>query len=209
MTPPIVPLIAFTPEGVSEDIDADLELLATDYLDLVYLDDNPEARPESVIEEIGREIGSGRARAFGVRNWKPERITEAQAHLARESLPAIAAVFTTALALAMPTAPLWPEYIPFDSELRRVVCSLNLAVFAHAGDVNIGHCLYRDNAPGGEYASRCWRRWDNPPNVELAGRVRRFAADKGAHASRSEHCLDAEPVLSDGRGGSTSVSAER
>src|SRR5262249_1001442 len=31
----------FTPEGLQQDIAQDLELLETEYLDLVYLDDNP------------------------------------------------------------------------------------------------------------------------------------------------------------------------
>src|SRR5258708_6264092 len=59
----------FTPEAVSEDVATDLELLGTPYLDLVYLDDNPRAPCEPVIEAIGRELTRGRLRAFGVRNW--------------------------------------------------------------------------------------------------------------------------------------------
>src|SRR4051812_24518067 len=40
----------FTAVAVSEDIDADLELLGTEYLDFVYLDDNPQAPFEPVVE---------------------------------------------------------------------------------------------------------------------------------------------------------------
>lgn len=44
----------FKPEAVSEDIEADLELLATSYLDLVYLDNNPQAPVEPVIDALWR-----------------------------------------------------------------------------------------------------------------------------------------------------------
>src|SRR3954471_803030 len=64
----------FTPEGVRDDVAKDLELLATEYLDLVYLDDNRLAPLESVVEVIGDEIKKGRVRALGVRNWTAERI---------------------------------------------------------------------------------------------------------------------------------------
>src|SRR5262249_9449430 len=52
----------FTSAAVNEDIANALSLLGTDYLDLVYLDDNPRAPFEPVIHAIGREIARGRVR---------------------------------------------------------------------------------------------------------------------------------------------------
>ncbi len=153
----------FTPQAVSDDVDTDLELLGTEYLDLVYLDDSPETPLEPVIEAIGREITRGRVRAFGVRNWTADRI---------KAVPGVAAIVTTELALASSTEPLWPEYVPFDVGIRRVVCDLGLAVFAHADDFNFGQCLYED----GDATAGMRRRWEHTENPGLVQRVRRFAA---------------------------------
>ena len=46
----------FNAHAVKEDIDTDLELLGTEYLDLIYLDDNPQAQLEPVMEAIGRRL---------------------------------------------------------------------------------------------------------------------------------------------------------
>jgi aryl-alcohol dehydrogenase-like predicted oxidoreductase len=169
----------FTPAAVNEDVASDLELLGTDYLDLVYLDDNPRQPFEPMIEAMGREMGSGRVRAFGVRNWTAERIRAAQAYALSISTPGIAAVVTTELALAAAARPLWPEYVPFDAALERVVRTLGLAVFAHAADFNLGQCLFADeDAPAG-WRPQWVQRWDDSANPSLVGRVRQFAAARG------------------------------
>src|SRR5437763_1862276 len=64
----------FAPEAAGEDTGADLELLRTDCLDLVYLDDNPESPLEPVFEALGHQIEKGRIRALGVRNFTPKRL---------------------------------------------------------------------------------------------------------------------------------------
>ncbi len=173
------PLDRFTPEAVGEDVDSDLELLGTEYLDLVYLDDRPQAPLEPVIEAIGREIRRGRVRAFGFRNWTAERIKAAHAHISREGLPGAAAIVTTELALASSTGPLWPEYVPFDAEHEQVVCALRLAVFAHADDVNLGQCLYEDGDAISRMRPHWIERWKHSANPDLVQRVRRFAASRG------------------------------
>src|SRR4030095_7073732 len=107
-------------------------------------DDSPPAPFEPVMEAISRQIERRRVRSFGVRNWEAKRLTAAQAYLSSTSLPQIAAILTTELALAAASAPLWPEYVSFDGDLRQVVDALHLPVFAHAADVNLGQCLYGD-----------------------------------------------------------------
>ena len=73
------PINRFTPEAVQQDIATDLQLIGTDFLDLVYLDDRPHLPFEPVIEAIGSEIASGRVRSFGVRNFTAERLRAAHA----------------------------------------------------------------------------------------------------------------------------------
>jgi len=170
----------FSPEAVADDIATDLELLGTNYLDLIYLDDRPQSPQEPVIQAIAREILRGRVRAWGVRNWTPERIHSAAACITREAWPEITAIITTELALPAATGPLWPEYVPFDAGLRQVVATLRLTVFAHAGDLNTGQCLYGDEDTTAR-ARRHWLdRWQHPANPAVVQRVRRFAATHGA-----------------------------
>jgi Aldo/keto reductase family len=94
-----------TPEAVVADITADLALLGTDYLDLVYVTNAPGRSCEPVIEAIASEISRGRVRAFGVRNWTPEKIQAAHAHLVSLGSPGVAAIVTTELALLTATCP--------------------------------------------------------------------------------------------------------
>jgi aryl-alcohol dehydrogenase-like predicted oxidoreductase len=166
----------FTAAAVAEDIDTDLELLGTDYLDFVYLDDNPRVSFQPVLEAIGSQIASGRVRSFGVRNWQAERLTEAHAYLSSTSLPQIAAIVTTELALASATAPLWPEYVPFEPELRQAVEAFHLPVFAHAADFTLGQCLYNGASATAAPRHHWLERWNHPANVSLIPRVQSFAA---------------------------------
>ena len=169
----------FTVSAVSEDIEADLELLGTEYLDLVYLDDRPQAPFEAIFEAIGRQIECGRVRGFGVRNWDARRLTSAHQYLSSRSLPQISAVLTTELALAGASAPLWPEYVCFDGQLEDAIRSLEVPVFAHAADVNLGQCLYGD-ADMAASLRQYWReRWDHSANAVLVQRVRAFAKAHG------------------------------
>jgi aryl-alcohol dehydrogenase-like predicted oxidoreductase len=189
------PIDRFTADAVSEDIAGDLELLGSDYVDLVYLDDRPSRPFAPVLDALAHALAAGRIRAIGVRNWRPQRIREANAYMAaiareREegrgkrgedavAAPTIAAVVTTELALPVATAPLWPEYLPFDHGMREVVTELGLAVFAHAGDLTSGQLVFGDADALAIMRPEWVRRWDHPANARIAARVREIAARWG------------------------------
>ena len=170
------PINRFTPEAVREDIAEDLDLIGTDYLDLVYLDDHPALPFEPVIAAIGSEIAGGRVRAMGVRNWSSERIRAASAYATGAAGFGISVLVTTELALPSATGSLWPEYLPFDAAMRRVVQEMRLAVFAHAGDVTLGQCLFGDADTTASMRPEWVRRWDSPINRTLVQQVRHIAA---------------------------------
>jgi aryl-alcohol dehydrogenase-like predicted oxidoreductase len=50
----------------------------------VYLDDNPQAPVEPVIEALAAERARGRSHAFGFRNWRAERIQAALSCMAKK-----------------------------------------------------------------------------------------------------------------------------
>jgi len=173
------PIDRFTAEAVAEDVAADLDLLGTHYLDLVYLDDTPDMPVEPVLEALGREAAIGRIRAVGVRNWAPERILAAIDHTTRAGVKGISMVVTTELSLATPTQPLWPEYLPFDQAMRETVRAQNLGVFAHVSDFNTGQCLFGNEVPVARARPEWVQRWSTSANRKLAKRVRVLAEARG------------------------------
>jgi len=166
------PIDRFTPEAVHEDITTDLELLETNYLDLVYLDDRPDVRFESVIDALGREIANGRVCALGVRNWTADRICAAHDYAAHVAGQGITALITTELSPFASTSPLWPEYVPFDSTISQAVRELELVVFAHAGDATLGQCLFGDEEPAARMRPEWVQRWQHPANADIVRHIR-------------------------------------
>ena len=174
------PINRFTPEAVHQDIATDLELIGTDFLDLVYLDDRPHLPFEPIIEAIGSEIALGRLRSFGVRNFMPDRLRAAHAFAMKTIGQGIGAVVTTEMSLFASNSPLWPEYVPFDTTLRQAIADLGLSVLTHAGDLTLGQCLFGDEDPLARFRSEWIERWQHPDNVDIAARIQAAAA---AHRS--------------------------
>ncbi len=173
------PIDRFTSHAVAEDVTKDLSLMGIDHLDLVCLGDNPASSFEPVFDALTREIQKGRIGAYGLSNWTPRRIEQAIAFAHRQNIPPPAAVFTTELALARASEPMWPEYPPFDGELEKLVERGGLTVFAHVGDVNLGQCLYGDEDSMARFRPNWVSRWQHPANSALTERVRTFAAQRG------------------------------
>jgi len=173
------PINSFTPRAVHDDITTDLDLIGTDFLDMVYLDDRPELAFEPVIEAIGREIASGRLRSFSVRNFTSERLRAAQMFALDTIGQGIAAVVTTELSLFVANYPLWSEYVPFDKKLRQEVAELGLGVLAHVGDFTAGQCAFGDEDPVARMRPEWIERWQHPANIDIATAIQEVAAERG------------------------------
>ena len=170
----------FTAFAVSDDISADLELLKTEYLDLVYLDDRPSAPFEAIVEAMGREksnaggyaaLESGTGARSGLRRPRNSCLREpwrrSQPWLQRSSR------------WRPHRLALWPEYVGFDGPRMETVGALQIPVFAHAADVNLGQCLYGDRDSTACLRRNWLERWDHPVNAVLVQRVRTFAKANG------------------------------
>lgn len=171
-----------TPEMLAEDITTDLNLLETDYLDLIYVAHVPEDLG-GFIDALATEMKRQRVRAFGVRNWPPKAIRSAHAKLLDRTGRGLAAVVTTELSLLKPSRPLWPEDIPL-STLVHHVHGLHLPVFAHADSFNQGFCLFDNETAAAK--TRWDERWDKHTNLALIKQVKEFGA---------KHALSPEEVL--------------
>jgi 1-deoxyxylulose-5-phosphate synthase len=172
-------IVRFTPEALHQDIATDLELLGTDYLDMVYLDDRPDLPFEPLIEALRSEIALGRVHSFGVRNFTPERLQSAHAFAIKEMGQGIAAVITTELSLLIPNHPLWSDYVPFDNPLRQTIVELGMIVLAHAGDLTLGQSLFGEEEPLARLRPEWVQRWQNPSNRNLVSRIQEITSSHG------------------------------
>src|SRR5262245_27031376 len=77
----------FTPEDMRIDLSESLERLQTDYIDLYLLHrDDESVSVGPLIDALKQELESGRIRAFGVSNWRVERIARANQYAAQHGL---------------------------------------------------------------------------------------------------------------------------
>jgi L-glyceraldehyde 3-phosphate reductase len=80
-------------QSASQELDASLERLGIDGVDLLYSDPPPaELELERVVAEVTDLIGAGRIRAWGIVNWTADRVLEAAELAAGMGVPAPCAV---------------------------------------------------------------------------------------------------------------------
>jgi aryl-alcohol dehydrogenase-like predicted oxidoreductase len=80
------------PLDIVHDLEQSLGHLHTDAVDLYWLHrDDPSQPVEQIVETLAAQIRAGKVRAWGVSNWRTERIAAAQRYAAKASLPVLAA----------------------------------------------------------------------------------------------------------------------
>jgi aryl-alcohol dehydrogenase-like predicted oxidoreductase len=68
-----------SPDEIASDLDASLENLQAEWIDLYWLHRDDPARPvEEIIDTLDRLMGSGKIQYYGCSNWSLERIRKAQ-----------------------------------------------------------------------------------------------------------------------------------
>ena len=167
----------FSPKSVSDDIEENLNLLDTDYLDLVVLGgDNENIPAAEIIDVLEAEKAQDRIFAYGSFNWSPARIQEAQNHAENKGLVGFSFVNTTELSLATPTSAVWEGYTSFDTSMKRLVTQKQLPVLVWASDFNqsffIPREINRDSVP----ADRRLNRWYTDENFAIRERATALGA---------------------------------
>jgi aryl-alcohol dehydrogenase-like predicted oxidoreductase len=98
----------FTPEAMRTDLNESLERLRTDYIDLYLLHRDDESMPVvPLVEALNQEQAEGRIKAFGVSNWRVERIEEANRYAAEHNLNGFV-ISSPNLSLVRPKKMLFP-----------------------------------------------------------------------------------------------------
>ena len=75
-------------QSAREEVDASLGRMGLDHLDLIYSCPGATVPPvDEIVGAVGELIASGKARAWGVCNWKPDELERAAAIARREGVP--------------------------------------------------------------------------------------------------------------------------
>lgn len=169
------------PEVVAEDLDASLDRLGTDHVDVLLLHrDDPGIPAGELVAALDAEVRGGRTRAIGLSNWTTTRLDEALAWAAAHGTAPIA-VSSPYLGLAQPTGFPWPGCVAADDAASRAWYAdrdvVLLAWSAQSGGY-FADAFDAAAAFAGTVAS-----YDTPGNAARRERARRLAAQLGVTAA--------------------------
>lgn len=109
-----IPAAGF-PALVARELDASLEALQTDCVDLYLLHrDNHELTVAEILEPLNAEVKRGRVRAIGASNWEYRRLREAHRYAQEHGLERFSVVSNN-LSLAEPAAAFYPGLVSADA----------------------------------------------------------------------------------------------
>ena len=119
-----------TPEAIRSDLNERLERLRTDIIDLYLLHRDDESVPVGpLVEVLNHEQACGHIRAYGVSNWRVERIAEANQYAAQHGLNGLA-ISSPNLSLPQPNKMLFPGTLFADEATRQWHCDHQLPLLA-------------------------------------------------------------------------------
>jgi len=155
------------PECILSDLEESLEMLATDYVDMLALHrDDPTQPVGPLMETLHQLIEVGKVYAIGASNWTLARIDEANAYARKHRLTEFTFI-SPHLSLAKPLKPIWPDTVAADDEMR-AWCEENnvplVAWSAQAGGFFTGRFTPDDledqNMVDVFYSDENWARYD-------------------------------------------------
>lgn len=159
-------------QSATEELDASLRRMGLDHVDLIYAERPPDGlSAEELVGEVAGLLTAGKARAWGVLNWRPELVSEAAAIARREGVaPPCAAQLVYSLA--------HPDVVE-DAAMGAALDAAGAAVVASS--VLAGGALTGKYARGGH--GRLSERLDDPRSaraLEVGARLVERADEMGA-----------------------------
>lgn len=169
-------------DALRSDLAQTLDRIGSDYVDIFMLHrDDPTVPVGEILEVTEGMRESGNARAFGVSNWTPARITEANDYAAAHGLTPFA-VNSPGMSLAVAREPMWPGCVYADDELvafhRRT--GLALAAWSAQGRGFFSGRVHRGGAIDADLA----RVYGSDENFDRLDRATALATERGYTANQ-------------------------
>ncbi|MCL5274898.1 MAG: aldo/keto reductase [Chloroflexi bacterium] len=182
-----------SPQEIESDVDASLEHLQTDYIDLYWLHRDDPSRPAGeIIESLNVHIKAGKLRYIGCSNWRAERIRQAQAYASTHGLQGFCGDQMLWSLAAVNTAGMADKtLVAMDEPLRTYHTDSGMAAIPYSSQAN---GLFNKMAVGKLKESPATYRL--PENEQRLARIRQLAAESGLSITQIDHTKLPMPFIS-------------
>jgi aryl-alcohol dehydrogenase-like predicted oxidoreductase len=175
-----------TPEALAHDLQASLERLGVDQIDLYLLHrDDPSLPVGPILQALEGHRRRGRIRAYGASNWTPARLEEAAAYARAHGLTGFCCS-SPGLSLAEARVPRWPGCVSVDAAGRAWYARTQLPLLAwssQAGGFFTERCAPdRQDDPGLVRTYYTPENWERRRRAEELGRRLGYDANQVALA---------------------------
>jgi aryl-alcohol dehydrogenase-like predicted oxidoreductase len=172
-----------SPAEITGDLQASLEHLDVETIDLYWLHRDDPTRPVSeILEILAGQVKAGKIRYFGCSNWKTERIREAQQYAAGHDLPGFTGnQMMWSLAAADPSRLADKTMVLMDPAMWRYHLESGLAAIPYTSQGGGYFTKLAENrlkTPSGRVAN-AGNPYDTPQNRARLERIRQITAQTG------------------------------
>ena len=178
-----------TPEDITSDLEATLEWMQTDHVDLLVLHrDDPSVPVGPIVDILNAHQKSGKVGAFGGSNWSHARVQEANEYAQAHGLTPFA-VSSPNFSLAEQVQEPWDDCLsisgPQGEEARRFYAQSDIALFPWSSLAGgfFSDRFHRDNletfGKDDYFAQLCIRCYCYEQNFQRLDRARELAGQKG------------------------------
>jgi aryl-alcohol dehydrogenase-like predicted oxidoreductase len=168
-----------SPEAIASDIEASLDRLGTDHVDIYMLHrDDPTVPVGELVDALHEHVVAGRARSVGGSNWTPERLEAAAAYAAETGRTPLTSS-SVYLGLAEPVQPYTPGCLDaWPAGTRRWYAdnAERWPLFAWSSQSG---GFFSDDFDPARAAPEAVGSWDTAPNRARRERARDLAARRG------------------------------
>ena len=165
-------------EEIALDVNASLDHLQTDTIDLYWLHrDDPRRSAGEIIEALNAHIKAGKLRAIGCSNWRAERIEAAQSYAAAHGLQGFAGdQMLWSLAAVGPNGLADKTLVAMDAGLHAYHARTGLAAIPYSSQAN---GLFNKMAAGKLPQAQLPQAYRTPENDKRLARIQSLAAETG------------------------------
>jgi aryl-alcohol dehydrogenase-like predicted oxidoreductase len=170
------------PEYVKRAVQQSLDRLQTDHVELLALHRDDESVPVGELVEALRELeAAGLIGAYGVSNWRTERVAAAVAYARSRALPA-PSFSSPHLGLATPREPTWPGCTHLDADSLGWYADTGVPVFGWSSQCR--GFFANGSGPSDVSNPDRVRVYHSPENFEKLSRARELAQKRGVQPTQ-------------------------